>query len=633
VLWLCAALVVTTLAVYGQMIGHGFISFDDRSYITQNPVVQKGLTFEGLVWAFSAPHVYNWHPLTWLSHMADVQLFGLHAGGHHLMSLLFHTANAVLLFLILWGMTGALWRSAAVAFLFALHPLHVESVAWASERKDVLSTLFWLLAIASYLYWVKRPAAGRYSLLLACYAVGLLTKQMAVTLPFVLLLLDYWPLGRLSPAVAAPPPPAAAQPEQVPGRKARRAAKTQPTPEAGNGGTDAVPAGIAWPRLGPLILEKIPLFALAAGASLMIYLVQTETGIVKSAADFPFPARLANAVFSYAAYLIKTVYPAHLAIFYPHPGTGLPLWQVAGAGALIVLATALIARAAKPWLTVGWLWYLGTLVPVIGLVQVGVQGMADRYTYVPLVGIFIMIAWGVPELASRWRSRKVILVSAATAGFALLTVLAWYQVRTWQNDFTLYSHAVRVVPGNYWAEYNLGLTLAAEGQLDEALSHFAQAIRYQPDYADAYLNIGTIQARRGRLAEAAASFSRVLDLSPSHEEANRNMILLLLQQGKPAEAFSRLEALLKARPDKPESWFVAGLVQARSGNPGEAESAYGRALRLKPSYAEAHNNLGILLARQGRLAEAIDHFREALRIRPDYREAARNLETAMGEIR
>jgi protein O-mannosyl-transferase len=625
--------VVLTLAVYGQMIDHGFISFDDGSYITQNPVVQKGLTVEGLVWAFSAPHVYNWHPLTWLSHMVDVQLFGLHAGGHHLMSLLFHTVNALLLFLILRGMTGALWRSAAVAALFALHPLHVESVAWASERKDVLSTLFWLLTIGAYLRWVKRPAAGRYWALLLCYAAGLLTKQMAVTLPFVLLLLDYWPLGRLSPA-AAVQSPAVPQPEKIPGQKARKPGKTPPpTQAAAGGGRGTVPAGIAWPRLGPLIREKLPLFALAAGASLMIYLVQTETGIVKSAADFPFPARLTNAVFSYAAYLFKMVYPLHLAIFYPHPGIGLPLWQEAGAGALIVLITVLIVRTARPYLTVGWLWYLGTLIPVVGLVQVGLQGMADRYTYVPLIGVFIMLAWGIPELAAGWHSRKAVLISTAAVGLTVLIVLTWFQVRTWQTDLTLYSHAARVTSGNYWAEYNLGLALAAEGQFDEALPHFREAVHYRPDYADAYLNIGTVQARKGHFAEAAASFSRVLALRPDHAEANRNLTLLMLQQGKLAEAASRLEALLKVRPDDPELRFLAGLVQAKSGNPGEAESAYIQAIRLRPDYAEAHNNLGILLARQGRLPAAIDHFKEALRIRPDDREAARNLETALGESR
>jgi protein O-mannosyl-transferase len=454
-----------------------------------------------------------------------------------------------------------------------------------------------------------------------------------VTLPFVLLLLDYWPLGRLSPTVVVPPP-AVAQPKKVPGQKARKPGETPPPiPATAAGETGAVPAGIAWSRLGPLIREKLPLFALAAGASLMIYLVQAETGIVKSVADFPFPARLTNAVFSYAAYLFKAIYPLHLAIFYPHPRTALPLWQAAGAGALLVLITLAVLRRARPYLVVGWLWYLGTLVPVIGLVQVGLQGMADRYTYIPLIGLFIMITWGLPELDNRWPFRKAALISAAAAGLAALTALTWFQVRTWQSDFTLYSHAVRVTSGNYWAEYNLGLTLAAEENFNEALDHFGLAIRYRPDYADAYLNIGTIRARQGNLAEAEANFSRVLALQPGHAEANRNLILLMLQQGRPAEAVDRLEALLRNTPDDPELWFLAGRVQTRSGSPAEAESAYERAIRLRPSYAEAHNNLGILLARQGRLPAAIDQFREALRIRPDYREAAKNLEMALGESR
>ena len=603
------------------MIDHCFISFDDDDYIADNPVVRRGLTVDGLVWAFASPHVYNWHPLTWLSHMADIQLFGLNAGGHHLVGLLLHTVNALLLFFVLRAMTGALWQSGAVAALFALHPLHVESVAWAAERKDLLSTLFWLITLGFYLRYVKHPGIRRIWPVCLCYAAGLMAKQMAVTLPFLLLLIDYWPLGRLGPT-----PPAAGIPEGEAASIVRPQQPEKGPPRAG-GGDKTIPS--LWPRIAPLIGEKLPLFALAAGASLLIYLIQTQTGIVKSAVEFPFAARLANALVAYVAYLFKTVYPLHLAVFYPHPGTALPLWQAAGAALLLAAITVTVIRSGKPYLVVGWLWYLGTLVPVIGVVQVGIQGMADRYTYVPLIGIFIMAAWGIADLTVGWRSRNAVLACAAAGGLAALTILSWFQVGTWRNNITLYSHAVGVTAGNYWAEYNLGLALMAGDRDDEALPHFQEAIRLQPGYADAYLNIGVIQAKQGRLADATTNFGRVLELNPAHREALRNLSLALIRQGKAVEAASRLGELRRLKPDDPEVWFLTGVLHRE--NPSAAESAYREAIRLRPEYAEAHNNLGILLARQGRLEAAIGHFRETLRIRPDNPEAQRNLDAALSE--
>lgn len=631
VLFIGLFLAALTFAVYGQMIGHGFISFDDESYITQNPIVQRGLSMDGLAWAFSSPHVYNWHPLTWLSHMVDVQLFGLKAGGHHLMSLLFHIVNTLLLFLILRAMTGSLWRSAAVAALFALHPLHVESVAWASERKDLLSTLFLLLTLWFYLQYVQQPGFRRYWPVLLFYTACLLTKQMAVTLPLLLLLLDYWPLGRLLPADAAPAIPPT--PEASPGGKTRKRKKNRTALPAAvlNRRERIAPSGVVWRRLIPLVREKLPLFALAAAASIMIFLVQTETGIVKSAIQYPLSARMENAVFSYAAYLVKTIFPIHLAIFYPHPGTTLPFWQVGGATLLILLITVFVLRAGRPYLVTGWFWYLGTLVPVIGLVQVGLQGMADRYTYVPLIGVFIIIAWGLPELTAGRQSRKAMLIPVAAAGLCVLTILTWFQVGTWRDNITLYSHAAGVTSGNDWAEYNLGLSLAGKGRFDEALPHFQDAIRLRPGYADAYLNIGVIQALRGNLDGASANFTRVLEIQPDHVEARRNFALTLLRRGDFDGAASQIRILRQIRPDDPESWFFMGLLSTKQGNPAEAEAAYAQAIRLRPDYAEAQNNLGILLARQGRIEAAIGRFREALRIRPDYREAEKNLENALGE--
>ena len=623
------------------MIDHGFITFDDDDYITHNPVVQRGLTMDGLYWAFASPHVYNWHPLTWLSHMVDVQLFGLSAGRHHLMSLFFHIANTLLLFLILEGMTGARWRSAAVAALFALHPLHVESVAWAAERKDVLSTLFWMLTLWFYLRYVKKPGVRRYWPVCLCYAVGLLAKQMAVTLPFVLLLMDYWPLGRFSPAQPAAIPPCP-QPAEPPSGGSPRKGRPRTAPAGrqiipcSDGATprrgEPFGAGIDFSRISPLIREKLPLFALAAGASVLIYLVQAQTGIVKSAIEFPFAARLGNALVSYVVYLAKTLFPLHLAVFYPHPGAMLALWQAVGSALLIAAITTLVLYTRKPYLIVGWLWYLGTLIPVIGLIQVGIQGMADRYTYVPLIGVFVMIAWGIPEIVAGWRSKKAVLTGTAVAGLAALTVLTWFQVGTWRNNVTLYSHAAKVTSGNDWAEYNLGLSLLKDEERDEeALLHFQEATRLRPGYADAFLNIGAIQAKQGRIDEASANFARVLELVPNHPEALRNLSQALIRQNRFDEAALRLQALRRIKPDDPEASFLTGLLHAKQGNMGEAESAYQEALRLKPEYAEAHNNLGIVLAREGHVDAAIGHFREALRIRPDDREAKRNLETALGQ--
>lgn len=573
------------------MVDHGFISFDDDDYLTANPVVRQGLTWDGLVWAFSAPRVYNWHPLAWLSHMLDVQLFGLNAGAHHLMGLFLHIANSLLLFGVLRAMTGAPWRSGIVAALFALHPLHVESVAWAAERKDLLSTLFWLLTLGLYHRYTQAPGIRRSWPVLLCYAVGLTAKQMAVTLPFLLLLLDYWPLRRTAP---------------------------QPLRRS---------------LLGPLVREKLPLLVLAAGASLLIYLIQAQTGIVKSSAVFPVADRVANALVAYVAYLFKTLWPLHLAVFYPHPGAALSLWTAAAAAALLAAVTVAVLRSGKPYLSVGWFWYLGTLVPVIGLVQVGVQGMADRYTYVPLIGIFIMAVWGGADLAARWRVPAAVRAGAVAAVLAALTVLTWFQVGTWRDDLTLYRHAVKVTAGNDWAEYNLGLALMARDRDDEALAHFQEAVRLQPRYADAFLNIGVIRARQDRLDEAAASFGRALALEPANREALLNLSLALTKQGRTAAAAARLDQLRRLSPGDPEAWFLTGIVRLRAEDTSGAEAAYHEALRLRPAYPEAHNNLGILLARQGRIPAAIDHFREALRLRPAYPEAARNLDAALGQAR
>ena len=387
----CLFLIITTFAVYWQVHNHDFINLDDDLYITENDQVQKGLSRESVVWAFTTTHAANWHPLTWLSHMVDFQLYGLNPKGHHLTNVFFHLLNTLLLFFVLQRMTGALWRSGFVAALFALHPLHVESVAWVAERKDVLSTLFWLLTIWAYTWYVERPRRTRYLLTLLTFTLGLMAKPMLVTLPFVLLLLDYWPLGRfqvgqLDTALSAP-------------------------------GQASLSTRSVWSQTLRLIWEKAPFFALAAASSIVTFLVQKGGGAVRPWERFPITIRIANGLVSYVKYMGKMIWPSDLAVFYPHPGASLPIWQAVAAGLLLLSISIAAIRLAKnhPYLAVGWLWYLGTLVPIIGFVQVGGQALADRYTYVSLIGLFIIIAWGVSDIVAKWRYQRVVFIIAAGA--------------------------------------------------------------------------------------------------------------------------------------------------------------------------------------------------------------------------
>ena len=410
----CLFLVVATLATYGDLRTHQFINFDDDIYVTGNPPVQDGLTLKGLTWAFTTMHGGLWIPLTWLSFMVNSQLFGLHPGGFLLTNLLFHIANALLLFLWLLYLTRTLGCSFLVAALFALHPLHVESVAWATERKDVLSTFFWLLTMWAYVWYAERPRLGRYLLILVCFSLGLMAKPMLVTLPFVLLLLDYWPLGRLR---LKGPAAAAASPKPGPGVTIKR-----------------------------LVWEKSPLFVISALSIVVTFYAQKEAGAISTLQTLPIANRLANAMVAYGSYLGKMFWPAHLAVFYPHPGHNLPIWQALAAGLALAVLTLLALRQARrhPYLLVGWLWYLGTLLPVIGLVQVGGQAMADRYTYVPFIGLFIVVVWGMADLAARWRAPKFLLPVGAGVVLSALMVCTWVQVSYWRDSITLYEHTLEV---------------------------------------------------------------------------------------------------------------------------------------------------------------------------------------------
>jgi Tfp pilus assembly protein PilF len=546
VLAVCIALSITTIAVFWQVGNHEFISFDDNDYVTENRYVQDGLTLKGIVWAFSGPHAHNWHPLTWLSHMLDCQLFGLKPGRHHLVNLLFHVANTLLLFLVLHRMTKALWQSAFVAGLFALHPLHVESVAWVAERKDVLSTFFWMLTMGAYVYYVEHPGYKRYLLVFVFFLLGLMSKPMLVTLPFVLLLLDFWPLKRLHKAKSGARIAAA---RSQPARRGKKKQKSrQPLQKDTPQKMAAVKTLALWPEIRPLLKEKIPFFVVTI---LFCFItIYAQHRVVKPMELYPLGLRIANALISYVSYIGKMLWPVKLSIFYPYVGVALLSWQAVSAILVIMVTTYVTIRAARsfPYLIVGWLWYLGTLIPVIGLVQVGLQSMADRYTYVPLIGVFIMIAWGAPEILNRWRYGRFALASAAVVILLACMIMTYVQIGFWRNSIALYEHAIEVTSANSWAQNNLGYALALQGKRDEAIAHFQEAISIN-NPADAHYNLGIMMASQGKLDDAINHFRESIRISPEYAKAHNNLGSALLSQGRFDEAITSYREALRLNPD------------------------------------------------------------------------------------
>ncbi len=604
----CLFLVVATLAVYAKVINYQFINYDDGLYVTDNPMVQGGLTLPGLIGAFTSTCAGLWHPVTMLSHMLDCQLFGLHPGGHHLTSLLFHTANALLLFLWLQRTTGALGPSFLVAALFALHPLHVESVAWVAERKDVLSTFFWLLTMWAYVWYVESPGFRRYLLILACFILGLMAKPMLVTLPLVLLLLDYWPLHRWTSNRSATVSPSKGPSRVSPDRKTQQGVSIK---------------RLAW--------EKAPLFALAALFTIVTFFAEKEVGAVTSLRDLALTSRLANVMVAYVSYLGQMFWPAHLAVLYPLPMHSLPIWQAPAAGLALAVLTFLALRQARrhPYLPVGWLWYLGTLLPVIGLVQVGVQAMADRYTYVPFIGLFIVVVWGMADLGARWRVPRLLLPVGAGVVLSALMICTWVQVSYWRDSISLYEHTLKVTSSNPLIQSNLGVVLAAQGKMDQAMAHFAEALRLKPDLAKTHNNLGLVLVAQGKMDQAMAQYAEALRLKPDYAEAHNNLGLALAAQGKMDQAVAQYAEALRLKPDLADAHNNLGLALAAQDKMDQAVAQYAEALRLKPDLAKAHNNLGLALAAQGQMDQALAQYAEALRLKPDYAEAHNNLGLAL----
>ena len=586
------SLAVVTLAIYGQVIGHQFITLDDPTYVRENPMVNRGVTAAGLVWAFTTFHAANWHPLTWISHMIDCQFFGTNAGRHLLVNAVIHVANTLLVFWFLLRTTGARWPSALVAALFALHPLHVESVAWASERKDTLSTFFGLLCLIAYVRYAKAPSIGGYAWVGITLVLGLLAKPMLVTWPFVMLLLDYWPLERWQSAKS----------------KAQRR------------------------TVRKLILEKVPLFVVVTGSAIMTLIAQSRGGAVHTLGDVSIGLRLSNALVSYATYLLLTFWPNDLAVYYPF--AGIAAWQIIGGAFLLIAITAFcfFQRKTRPYLIVGWLWFLGTLVPVIGIVQVGGQIMADRYFYIPSIGLFIAVVFGLADIAKSWRVPASLCAGSAAAVLLVLGSLTNAQIQRWRDSFTLFEHTLAVTPPNPRIEHNLGVALGASDRYDEAAAHFQKALQIDPNFYDGLVALGVTLAHQGRMPQAIEYFQAAIRSQPDTPKARVQLAHALWAQKRDQEALEQLDRTSQLAPKDPDIRADLGLALALVGRTEEAIEQLHEALRLNPNNAETHNNLGLALLASGKTRESIPEFEVALRLKPQLKGAADNLERAHAQL-
>ena len=575
-------LILCTLIVYWQVKDFNFAGYDDELYITDNTHVQTGLTFESIKWAFTTFHAGNWHPLTWLSHMLDIELYGLNPMGHHWTNLQIHLINTFLLFFILQYMTGALWRSAFVAALFALHPLHVESVAWVAERKDVLSTFFGMLTILAYIRYVKKINLFRYSLVFIFLSLGLMAKPMLVTLPFVLLLLDFWPLERL-----------------------KYYFHDQSS------------------KLFSLIYEKIPLFIPVAISSVLTILAQKKVGALYSFEALPITTRIANALISYNNYIIKTIWPQNLAVFYPYPPGELSLSYVSLAALAIagISFFSICSFKQHPYVAVGWFWYLGTLIPVIGLIQVGAQSMADRYTYIPLTGLFIIAAWGIPDLLKKWRSNKIILVILSIIIISAFSTRSYFQIRHWKNSTAVFKNAVTVTDNNWLAYNNLGLALMRNGKLNDAVFYYKKALQIKPDYLTALDNLGLTLHQLGKFEEAIFYYTKTLKIDPKHARVHNNIANLLTTLGKLEEATKHYKKAILIDPEFAEAHYNLANVLAAQGQLDKAVFHYESAIKNDSEYSDAYYSLGCILLRQKKFKKALAHFAQVIKINPDYKQA------------
>jgi len=575
--WIFPLLAAAIFAAYWQVLHFGFVIYDDPAYVAENVNISPGFTWHGVVWAFTHSLAGNWFPLTCLSHMLDCQLFGLDPGRQHLTNVCFHVLASLLLFAVLRRITSATWPSAMVAALFALHPLHVESVAWIAERKDVLSAFLWMVTLAAYARYVARPGPARYALTLAAFGLGLMAKPMLVTLPLVLILLDYWPFAR-----------------------------------------------------GFRILEKLPFLALAAAASVVTYRVHEGAAAVVSLESLPFGPRLANSLVSYATYIGKMFWPTRLAVFYPYPSGSL-LWPAifAGLGITAVTAIAMWQARKRPYLIVGWLWYLVTLAPVIGIVQAGQQARADRYMYIPMIGLAISLAWAAAEIFPYWPRLKSAIAVGAVGVCAVCAVLTWFQVTYWRDSVSLFQHAVDVTTDNYIARFNLAGSLGVRGEEGEAIEQLAAAVRIRPNSAPAHAGLGRLLAKQGRKDEALAHLRTAALLQPGNADTHYRIGLLLAAAGRTDEAATEFAAAVRLDPNHADAHRNLGICLAMADRLPQAAEEFGAAVRLNPDDGNARFNLGVSLANLGRTTEAIAQLSEAVRINPDSADARAALDAAM----
>ena len=573
----CAALFVAAGLVFGRSVAFGFVDYDDPAAVSENPFVNQGLTLRGIAWAFTHTELSSWVPLTSLSHMLDCQIFGLWAGGHHLVNILLHAATSVVLFLVLRSITGSLWRCALVAALFALHPLRVESVAWITERKDVLSGFFFVLTLGAYALWARQPDRGRVWVFVFL-TLGLLSKAMLITTPFVLLLLDYWPLQR---SVRLP-----------------------------------------WSRL---VKEKIPLLLLCLGAAIAQILVDRSTTLLVE--NIPFAPRIANAVVATATYIVQLFWPENLAVFYPFPMQGVDVFTLL-ASCVLLIGVSLAAhhwRRQAPWFAMGWLWYLVMLAPVLGFIQVGESSHADRYTYLSQIGLYVITAWALGVWCAHHQQRRVLAAGFSILALAALSVAAFHQTGFWKDTETLWQRALAFTPNNDTAHYNIGVSRLRDGRLDEAILHFEKALEANPRYADAHINLGRVLLQQGKPQEAASHYHKALDIRPGFAEARYNLGLVLAQMGKMDDAIAQYQKALEIQPAYFDARNNLGSALLQAGKVDEAIKQYQVALRIAPGSAKAHNNLAAALVQKKRLAEAVTHYQKVLEVEPDHQKALINL--------
>ncbi len=583
---ICALLAVATIAVYCQVFHNDFVNYDDPVYVTENTHVQHGLNAKSILWSFTSSNAQNWHPITWLSHILNCTMFGLNPSGHHAVSLLLHIANTLLLFGLLKKITGAFWQSAFTAAVFALHPLHIQSVAWVAERKDVLSTLFWLLTMWAYVRYAEHQKPGRYLLALIFFILGLMAKPMLVTLPLILLLLDYWPLKRVK----------------------QFQLKT----------------------ISRLVVEKIPFFILAAASSFITFIVQKKGGAVITTDYLGIGERIRNALNTYVIYIIKTFIPSGLTVYYPHIKLQ-AIWITPAAILFLAGISLAVLYSKRRYLIFGWLWYVITLVPVIGLIQVGSQARADRYMYIPMIGLLIMISWGAAEIAADWRLRKSWLISSAVISLLALSAVSWVQIGYWRNSFTLFTHALEVTSDNHIAHLNIGNVYLERKDYKKAIAHYKTAVKISPEFINAHYNLIMAYFLSNRFDEAIRICNNLLQTGKNNSKVHFRLANILAKKGLTDEAIRHYNEALKQEPDNPEILSNFAITLADKGQIPLAMQYYQKALLIKPDSPEILTNFANALAKSDKNEQAIEQYKKALAINPDFTAARYGLASILGK--